>query len=128
MKRGDCSPRFDLRWRERLLERGAGDCGGAAVGGVTDDAAFIAEEAALAGLSYGYRLSHNCVVQKAGAAPDCRRCVGADIGEEITALGGCCCGCVGENWVHQEIRAANCDAAGRSAQSRQGRWEFDSPG
>src|SRR5580704_14294298 len=112
---------------EKLLERGAGDCGGAAVGGVTDDAAFIAEKCALAGLSHSYRLGHNRVVQEAGASADCRRCVSADVGEEITALGGACRCRIGQNWVHQEIRAANCNSTWCSTHCRQSRWELNAP-
>src|ERR1700732_3772331 len=44
-----------------LLQRQAADCRSTAVRDVTDDAALIAEEGALAALSHVHRMSHNRV-------------------------------------------------------------------
>src|ERR1700722_6345426 len=84
-----------------LLKRGAGDCRSAAVRGVTDDAALIAEKPALSTLSHVCRLSHNRVGLETSASADCRGCRSANIGEEITALRRRCRRCAGQQWVNQ---------------------------
>src|ERR1700693_1152015 len=72
--------------RKLLLKRRAGDRRSAAVRGVTDDAALVAEKPALSTLSYVCRLSHNRIGLETGATADCRCCRASNISEEITAL------------------------------------------
>src|SRR5580700_8447785 len=121
------STRINFSRTPQLLERGAGDCWCAAVRGVTDHAALVAEEPALAALSHRCRLAHNRVGLETSASADCRGCRGSHIGEEITALrGGCCC-CRGQDRVNQNRRAANCNAARCASHSCQRPWELHAP-
>src|SRR5580704_2675355 len=87
--------------RKLLLKRRAGNCRRAAVRGVTDDAALVAEKPALAALSYVCRLSHNRVGLETSASANCRGCRGANVGEEIAALRRRCRCCTGQQWVNQ---------------------------
>src|ERR1700693_3811256 len=87
--------------RKLLLKRRAGDRRSAAVRGVTDDAALVAEKSALSTLSYGSGPPCDRVGLAARASADCRGCRGAHIGEVITALGCRCRSGRSQNGVNQ---------------------------
>src|SRR5580704_12281552 len=119
------SPEFSTKL---LLKRVVGDGRRCARCVVTDDAALIAEKAALTSLSDDRWNAHNRVGLEARATIQRRCCGSSHIGEEIAALGRRCRRCTSQQWVNQDCSTASRHAARCACHCRQRPWELYAPG